>query len=136
MRVRCTTNDLDSIRDTTVAARLRRSIRIDHPLYDLTVGAEYAVQAMTQRDDGGFWLYLHTVPQSDFPYPYPMEFFQFIDSSPPSCWGLESPAFKTLSFTEWATNALFYEKLVDGDEDAGRIYRGYLDAGERRVSDD
>jgi hypothetical protein len=134
MRVRCTTNDLDSVRDATVAARLRRSIKIEHPLYDLAIGAEYAVQALTQRSDGGIWLYLHTVAQCDFPYPYPVEFFQFIDSSPPSCWNgrLEhSAVFKTLSFVEWATNDRFYEKLVDGDKDAVQIYRGYLNAGGR-----
>jgi hypothetical protein len=141
MRVRCTRNDLDAIRDAAVSTRLRRAIKIEGPLDDLTIGAEYAVQAMTQRD-GGFWLFLHTVPQSDFPYPYPVEFFQFIDSSPPSHWRLEygrsghGPVFKTLSFAEWATDDLFYEKLVDGEEDAVRIYRGHLDAEGGHATDD
>lgn len=131
MRVRCMINDLSSIKDAKVVARLQRAIHIDGPLTDLMIGKEYTVRAMKQSDEG-LWLFLHTVPQSDFPYPYPIEFFQIMDSSLPASWWLEcdklkgGSAFKHLSFKEWARDDQFYERLVDGDEEAVRIYRNHL----------
>jgi hypothetical protein len=128
MRVRCVTNDLRALHKQSVEARLRRSIHLDGTLDDLTIGSVYSVIAV-HESDGGIWVMLHTVDESDYPYPYPVEMFDVIDGSLPAGWCIRfadrpDGAFITrISFREWATDDRFYERLLDGDEATVAVYR-------------
>ena len=133
MRALCIHNSLATIAEAQVRERLRRSIHIDGPITDLVVGREYAIQAIEERDDG-LSLYLHTVPMNDYPYPYPVEMFQLRENSVPAGWGVYLRTHqgrvvcKRISFSLWATDDRFYERLVEGDAETTSIYRGHMDS--------
>jgi|SRR6266446_1909472 len=128
MRVRCIKNEVAAIAEGKVRDRIRRSIHLDGPMTDLQVGREYEVQALEVRD-AGLWLYLHTVAANDFPYPYPAEMFEFRDKTLPVGWGIRLQAkeggvlLKTVTFSEWANDEHFYERLVSGDPEAVGVYQ-------------
>jgi hypothetical protein len=128
MKVKCIANELSLIHSEAVLTRLRRSIRIDGQIRDLKVGEDYDVQALEHRD-GGLWLFLHTVAVSEYPYPYPAEFFELVDGRIPPLWCAkffqndDSTGLKRLSFVEWATDDTFYERLVDGDLQCVALYQ-------------
>jgi len=132
MRVTCIKNSLASIIEDAVRMRLQESIHIEGPNADLGIGQKYVVQAVEARRDGGWWLYLHTVPASGWPYPYPAEFFQIDDNAIPTNWSLRSEfvdgqfTVKRLTFPDWANNDTFYEQLVDGDSIAEATYQQHL----------
>jgi hypothetical protein len=128
MRVRCTNNDLAHIRDSGVLERLRLSIHIDGSDANLDVGQEYAVQAVEKRSDSGLWLYVHSVPESEFPYPHPIEFFEIVDSAIPNDWQAASSRHGKfcLSFREWVSDDGFCERLVNGEAAAIKTYRSHL----------
>jgi hypothetical protein len=127
MRVVCRANDVSAISNASVRERLSRSIHIVGPISDLVVGREYAVQALEARDEG-LWVYLHSVAASDYPYPYPLELFDFSDERIPAGWMLRVDAtrqhvvFKRAAFVEWMADEQFYERLVDGDPEAISAY--------------
>ena len=130
MRVRCVKNSIASIEGTSARERIQRSINLDGPINDLTVRRDYGVQALEERD-GGLWFYLHTVPVSDYPYPYPAELFELLDNSIPEGWGIgfqDQPergavAWKRISFSAWANSDHFYERLVEGEAIAVALYQ-------------
>ena len=125
---RCVRNSLRSIESEDVRTRLKRAIRLDGPVNDLVIDREYKVQALEQRD-GGLWVFVHSVPSSEFPYPYPSEFFEIIIGMIPNGWMVQfgndngGTFLKRLSFPEWATDDTFYEKLVDDDVRAVDVYK-------------
>lgn len=132
MRVTCIRNSLALINEDAVRTRLQESIHREGPNRDLEVGQTYVVQAIEIWRDGGWWFYLHTVPTSDWPYPYPAEFFQIDDGTIPTNWHLY-PQFvdgqfvvKRITFSDWANDDTFYEKLVDGDSEAISAYKQNL----------
>jgi hypothetical protein len=109
----------------STASRLSQSIHIDGSLDDLVIDQAYIVEALEQRQDGGLWLYIHTVDANDYPYPYPLEYFQILDSSFPDSWtskGLAKKGLFRVSFREWVNDDHFYEKLVDEDQRAVGVY--------------
>jgi hypothetical protein len=128
MRTRCTINKLADVPEPDVRERLGRSIHLDGPITDLVIGQEYAVQALTERD-GGLWLFLHTVAQSEFPYPYPAEMFETRDTTLPLGWCIclqkehGKIKWKQISFPEWANDEHFYEKLVEGNRETVSVYQ-------------
>ncbi len=128
MRVKCIKNMISEIREAKIRDRLRQSIHREGPMYDLLIGGSYAVQALATWNDGGLRYYLHTIPESEHPYPYPAEMFEVTDASIPAGWGVQlqkstdGVAVKLITFMEWATDATFYERLLDGDEETVREY--------------
>lgn len=123
MHVKCVINDLSEVTDMVVAERLKKCIHIDGPITDLVVGKFYPVQAIKVCRDRGLWLYLHSVEVSAHPYPYPTEFFQFIDSATPKDWRVGGRGGELiLTFAAWADDDRFYERLVDGDKKAEAQY--------------
>jgi hypothetical protein len=128
MRVKCKFNAVNDIPDTGVRERLSKSIHRDNPDDDLVVGNIYAVVALARWNDGGFWVYLHTVKESDFPYPYPLEMFDVADPAIPNNWHISFVSqpggveVEMMTFAEWIADSQFYEKLVDGDERAIALY--------------
>jgi hypothetical protein len=131
MRVKCISNDVATVATDVVRARLARSIRLQGADSTLALGCEYCVQAVEQLD-GGLWFYLHTVDPVGYPHPYPAEMFEILDCTVPDGWCLRveqgplGARWRRLSFAEWAQDDIYYEKLVDDDIDALRIYRSRM----------
>lgn len=129
MLVRCTANSLDTLPDCRVRERLRQSIHLEGPDPLLVIGEVYQVVAIASWQDDGIRLYLHTVAESDHPYPYPIEMFEVVDPSLPVGWCIgfgrseDGVCIEWIGFQEWAADPHFFEKLVDGDEAALRIYQ-------------
>lgn len=132
MRVLCISNSVIELDGENVRSRLNRSINRDTPDLDLKVGKDYKVVAIEERDDG-LWLFIHTVDSNDYPYPYPAEMFEFIDTSIPSGWkikfekGKDGLTIKRISQSTWADDDYFYEKLVDGNEEIVVTYKKSLE---------
>jgi hypothetical protein len=128
MRVLCVTDSFFNLDDEMVKTRLNRSIHQDTADMDLDIGKNYNVVAIEERD-GGLWLFLHTVESIDYPYPYPAEMFEFIDTSIPLGWKMkferrkDGLIIKRISFPQWVDDDCFYEKLVDGDEEIIATYQ-------------
>jgi len=135
MRVVCIVNDLASIVDKDVHDRLRQSITIDGPITDLKTGMEYTVQCIERRDEG-LWVFIHTVLANNYPYPYPIEMFEFRDRLLPHGWciGFErrrgSVNWKRIGFPAWVNDDHFYENLVEGNADAIALYRSNMNVNE------
>lgn len=131
MHVRCITNAVDDLPCAAVRERLHSCMRLDGSIGELLVGQVYPVYAIGLWNDGGLRVYLHTISESDFPYPYPIEMFEITDSTFPAGWCVnfsrnESGAgICRISFPEWASDPQFFERLVDGDHSAIEIYRQY-----------
>ena len=132
MRVLCISNSVIDLDGENVRSRLNRSINRDTPDMDLKVGKQYEVVAIEERDEG-LWLFLHTVESIDYPYPYPAELFEFIDTSIPSGWRIKFESredgliIKRISFSTWVDDDCFYEKLVDGDKEIVSTYQKSLE---------
>lgn len=145
IKVCCTGNDINLLDDDAVKRRLRSSIHIDGPIQELNISEVYTVWSIDHHDDGGLWLYLHTMPEHHFPTPYPAELFDFVESVLPAGWALTlgrnsgGMALKRVSFAEWAHDDQFYERLVDGETNAVAIYlqrrRGQKDPPDYEWSD-
>ena len=131
MRVRCINNVVGNIDDSDVRDRIRRSIHLEGPITDLLIVGEYEVQALEKRD-GGLWFYLHSVPANDYPYPYPAELFEVSDSALPAKWNIciqkqgGNVVWRRIAFLAWASDDLFYERLVDGDKETISIYKSEM----------
>lgn len=137
MRVRCMINDRALISEPAVADRLSASIRVDGPLYELEVGTVYDVWGIEVRAGDGVWVHVHSIPGAHFPSPYPAEFFEFVDTAIPAGWAIAveadagHAAVTRIGFAEWAGDRGFYERLIDGDEQAVAVYEGHrLRAGQ------
>lgn len=133
MRVKCLTNDINLLNNPLVHNRLHKSVHIDGELTDLSPGEIYNVLAIEERDKG-VWVFLHTVEESDYPYPYPIELFEVVDNCMNANWcikfeQLSNKSFvKIISFSEWTNDPLFYEKLVNGDTKSIDIYLNHYNS--------
>lgn len=129
MRVKCFVNDISKLNDATLKRRLAESIHREGADEDLVIGSNYVVLGIDRWSDGGLRVYLHTVEESDYPYPYPIEMFEVVDSTVPTGWCVtfeQQPlgvGIKRIGFPEWVNDDSFYERLVDGDEAAIAIYK-------------
>jgi hypothetical protein len=128
MRVRCIANVVGKLSDSAVRNRLVESIHLEGPDRDLVIGEIYAVVAITRWKDGGIHVYLHTIEVSEHPYPYPLEMFEVVDSSVPVGWcvgfkpGPDGLFIDCIGFAEWVDDSGFFERLVDGEQDAVSAY--------------
>lgn len=74
------------------------------------------------------WYYVLDDDGHDWPTWIPAPLFDVDDGSLPRSWRVGyhrfdgEDQFPILSFPEWATDHRFYERLVDGDTDAVRIF--------------
>jgi hypothetical protein len=103
-------------------------MRGEGPNQNLTIGRTYPVEAVEIWSDGFCRYYLHLIEDSEFPYPCPSELFDIVDDGLPDGWciwvstGEHGNALKRISFPEWSRDEMFYERLMDGDAEAIRIY--------------
>lgn len=129
MKVQCRFNQVSDIPDIEVKNRLSESIHRNGPDDDLIVGMTYTALALTRWGDGGIRVYIHTIEESDHPYPYPLEMFEIVDPTIPANWRINFEQrsrgvdIKLMSFSDWVDDVRFYEKLVEGDEHALASYK-------------
>ncbi|MDP4504663.1 hypothetical protein [Nonomuraea turcica] len=99
--------------------------------YPLTTGKEYIVYAITVAKDA-FWYYILDDDERPYPIWYPSPLFEVTDGTPSSRWvvsyvppGPLTPdaGSSLIAFREWAMDHLYYERLVDGDEQAVAAFR-------------
>jgi len=71
-------------------------------------------------------------PEFRFPKWYPFSFFEVVDSRLSKYWEIGQFDFSEkygkvaiISFPEWARDATFYERLVDGDPEALKVFEKY-----------
>lgn len=127
MIVKCVQNDVSLIGLEAVKSRLQSYIHLDGPDSYLEINQYYPVQAIENRG-GGFWFYLHTVEDNEYPFPYPAEFFSIQDSSLPDDWQAKlteengNLVLKRISFQEWTKDDNFYEKLIGEFSEYIQIY--------------
>lgn len=93
--------------------------------FPITIGRKYHVYAITVflgiawyyilNDDGHYW-----------PTWTPAPMFEIADGSLPASWKVGyfkfGRQYPIISFPEWADDHSFYERLVDGDQEALRVF--------------
>lgn len=127
MLVKCIGNALSSLESAAARNRIRHWTDSEGNYTDLEISEKYIVEAIEYLDDG-MWFYLHTIPESEHPYPYASEFFVIEDSEFPEHWRVSFnvkkglPKLKRITFSEWAEDDLFFEKLVDSEVDYVAMY--------------
>ena len=95
--------------------------------YPVTPGRHYAVYGITILH-GHAWYYIHDDDDLDWPIHTPASMFAVIDGHLPTSWIVGYFRFAPdnqrphISFPEWASDHYFYERLVDGDAEAARVY--------------
>ncbi len=130
MIVRCIANSLSSLGNPNLIAKLkgRMNCQIEQEFSELTVSQVYMVQAIELWEDGGIRVYLHVLTGCCFPSPFPVEWFDFVDASVPQGWSVvfresdDGLVFKRCTFSSWAHDDHFYERLVDDDVEAIAAY--------------
>lgn len=96
--------------------------------FPVTIGRSYDVFAMTIFL-GIAWYYVLNDDGHDWPTWAPAPLFGVLDGTLPRSWVVgyfrfaNGDQYPILSFPEWATDHAFYERLVDGDEAAVRIFQ-------------
>jgi hypothetical protein len=75
---------------------------------------------------GGIWIYIETSGR-DYPFPYPIEFFEIVDSSIPVHWLIAAPyrpgSAAIITFEKWVRDHDFYEKLLNDSPASVSAYR-------------
>lgn len=125
MRVQCVANTAG----TLPSACLDASIGLTRDsTFPLTVGESYTVFAVTTFK-GGCWYYIIDDDALRYPTWRIAPLFEVLDPSIPASWechyvrnSTADPGFPLLSFPEWASDQHFYERLVEGDDPASRIF--------------
>lgn len=128
MIVRCRINDIAKIAEKNVRERLFKSIPLDGPIHDLSIGNTYPVIGIIRWNYGGLWIYLHTTEEVGYPSPYPIELFEIVNPALLSKWSISFDKMENglvlnqIGFPEWISGN-FYEKLLDEDEEAIAQYK-------------
>lgn len=95
--------------------------------FPVTPGRAYPVYAVTMFL-GIPWYYVQDDDGLAWPTWVPAGMFEVLDGHLPASWILgyfrfaPNDQYPLISFPEWASDHHFYERLVDGDPDAVRIY--------------
>lgn len=118
MKLRCRTNALSafSAEEAQVIRRWKGS-----DVVNLRVGEEYIVLGLLVRD-GSVWPLVHEEEWEEYPKAFHHGFFDVIDSRMPPWWrfhrseGNGAP----ISFLpdEWCNDAMFWEKMLNGEKGA------------------
>lgn len=131
MKVKCIINNLNSDKlSPETLIRLKRYISLPDGELNLEIGKEHVVYGIEFWDNCP-WLYLCPDDYDEYPIPVAADFFEIIDKRLSTHWQLN---FKEASnrknqaqlvFSEWATDNLFYENLISGDDHAEAIFDKY-----------
>ncbi|MCU1748386.1 hypothetical protein [Pseudomonas sp. 6D_7.1_Bac1] len=130
MKVVCKIDNLHSVEDSSVFARLKRYISDSNGVLDLQVGREYVVYGVEFWDNCP-WFYLCTEDDDEYPKPFAADFFETTDKRISKCWTLVTSPCEgdenstRLVFEEWARDSAFYERLIDGEGDAVTLFAEY-----------
>lgn len=116
MLLRCVANEIESITDTAVREQVAERVRISGPIECLHIGALYVVQAI--QNTGPMCLfYIELQSDDSYPTPWPATLFEIVDYTVATNWvTAKTSDFSLTTFPEWANDASFYERLVNGDE--------------------
>lgn len=120
MKVTCNNTSLAAIQDTQLRDHVRESIHQEE--IDLVRGRQYHVLGVLFR--GGVpWYYICESGESEYPRPYCAAFFGVDDASVPAGWILQWDG-RTSHLVPlwWAAMPNFLERLLDGDEEARRVF--------------
>ncbi|MFJ4195786.1 hypothetical protein [Pseudomonas sp. NPDC089534] len=128
MKVLCKFNNINQTTSET-ALRLKKYVSMPDGELDLETGKEYVVYGIEFRDNYP-WLYICSEDSDEYPRLFSAELFEIIDPTLSSYWSLSLPDTDNrqkskLVFNEWATNPIFYEYLVDGNEWAASTFSKY-----------
>jgi hypothetical protein len=100
-------------------------------VFSLEVGKEYTVYGITCYL-GCLWYYICDEDYTYYPIWNPSALFEITDGRLSSYWqvgtysgGSSKSMMPIISFREWVSNPLFYDKLTDGDEGAVEVFRKY-----------
>jgi hypothetical protein len=125
MRVTCLANTGRALPAVCLDSHRGLSIEKNFPL---TVGLTYVVYAITMYR-GFAWYYVLDDHQLPYRVWEPAPLFEVESGDIPQGWivGYERPqndelGFPVVSFPEWVMDGYFYERLVDGDEDAVAVF--------------
>ena len=130
VKVVCTGNNLKSFSDGNILSRLKQYIFKPDGDVNLGVGREYTVYGVLFRDNMP-WYYLCDEDYDEYPTPFASDFFEVVDDQLSKYWKLsfidlgEGQASTVLAFDEWASDRSFYERLIDGDDEAVSIFGKY-----------
>lgn len=126
----CKYNTFNSIPDKSVIARLKKNINfLDHEVFGLEVGKEYEVFGIIFRDNVP-WFYVCEEDSDDYPIPFSADLFDVVINDFPREWQLNYKSIDGIQkceivFPEWARDAMFYEKLVEGASNEAEIFNKY-----------
>ncbi|CAN7451061.1 hypothetical protein [Acidovorax sp. LjRoot117] len=100
-------------------------------LYEnIEIGKYYVVQAIVFWKNIPFY-YIYEYDDDFYPKPICYKYFEVVDESFPRCWrlvvdeGSGGHCQSFLVFGEWADSLDMYERLIDGDEQALKIFKKY-----------
>jgi hypothetical protein len=97
--------------------------------FPVSIGRSYAVFAMTNFL-GIAWYYILDDDGNPWPTWAPSPLFEVDDGRLPTSWQIGyfrfslEDQYPILSFPEWATDHRFYERLVEGEAEATRVFEG------------
>lgn len=120
------------LEDQNCIDRLKDHLHLSDGELNIEIGAAYNVYGLALRKNG-LWYYICSDPDDLYPSAYPAELFSILESKISDHWKLdftvkedELPTKEFIvSFAEWSQDSNFYERLVDGDPKAIKIFLKY-----------
>lgn len=136
MLVRCVSNKLESVDPRSAFGReLQQSVKTDGCSLDVTVGTFYTVYAIAIRNSYPWYFIADDLyARLGYPLSYAAAFFVETDVRVSSCWtiGFRGPKSKIkgmsevlFTFKEWASDEVFFERLIDRNEDDVVLFQKY-----------
>lgn len=124
MIVRCRTNVIEEIADVELREHILEHVHLAE--VDLRVGHCYPVLGVLFRD-GVPWFLVCEDPKDDFPKTHCSALFDIEEGCVPEGWqlslGSSNVGNNAILPAEWAEDGQFFEKLVDGDAEAVRVFQ-------------
>lgn len=130
MKVVCKVDDLHGIGNPEVLSRVKKYIRFPDGYFGLVLGREYNVYGVVFLENSPL-VYVFLDEADEYPKPISLDFFEVSDARLSKYWRLSySPeegreSSSALAFDEWSQDFSFYERLIDGDGDALKIFNKY-----------
>jgi hypothetical protein len=124
MIVRCTTKSTDVLPTFAYNSKLGVTAKTE---FAVTPGRIYLVFGVTMLL-GIAWYYVLDDDGHDWPTWVPAPLFDIVDGTIPASWIVgyfrfsRDEQYPLISFPEWATDHSFYERLVEGDSEAIRVF--------------
>jgi hypothetical protein len=131
MLVECVYNKVSQVKDRPALCKeLQDSPRVQNGRLFLTIGKVYVVYCLSVR--GSFaWYFICDDVELSYPVPYAAPLFKLIDPRLSRYWicslsDRDQPNTELmLTFREWASDGLFYEKLVEDARDDPSAFAQY-----------